>query len=96
MAVVTTSRADFGIWRPVMRALRGDDRFEAGWIVTGTHLLPEHGLTVKAVEEDGAPIWARFESIVSGVPQDAAETARAMARAASPWPTGCPRSPPRW
>lgn len=83
VAVVTTSRADFGIWRPVMRALREVASFEPGWIVTGTHLLAAHGYTVEAVEADEAPIFARFESIVSGVAQDAAETARAMARAVS-------------
>ena len=43
IAVVTGSRADYGLLRPVMRAIRDHTDLELRVIVTGTHLLPpEH------------------------------------------------------
>ncbi len=51
IAVVTGSRADYGLLRPVMRAIRDHAELELRVIVTGTHLLPpEH--TADEVERD--------------------------------------------
>lgn len=81
VAVVTTSRADYGIWRPVMSALLAHPDFEAGWVVTGSHLLAHHGMTIRRIEEDDAPIWTSFACLDGDAEQNAYETARAMARA---------------
>ena len=51
IAVVTGSRADYGLLRPVMRAILDHAELELRVIVTGTHLLPpEH--TADEVERD--------------------------------------------
>ena len=51
IAVVTGSRADYGLVRPVMRAIHDHADLELRVIVTGTHLLPpEH--TAHEVERD--------------------------------------------
>ena len=59
LAVITGARADYGLVRPVLRALRADPAFEPRLVVTGMHLAEEFGLTVGAIEADGIPIAAR-------------------------------------
>jgi GDP/UDP-N,N'-diacetylbacillosamine 2-epimerase (hydrolysing) len=53
VAVVTGSRADYGLLRPTIAALSSDPRFELALMVTAMHLDPVHGLTVREVEADG-------------------------------------------
>lgn len=52
MAVVTGTRAEYGILRPVMKAIAGHPSLSLSVIATGMHLLPEFGYTVREVERD--------------------------------------------
>ena len=45
VAVLTESRADYGIYYPLLKALEADERFDLQLLVTGMHLLYQHGLT---------------------------------------------------
>jgi UDP-hydrolysing UDP-N-acetyl-D-glucosamine 2-epimerase len=65
IAVVTTSRADYShlYWPLVELAQRAD--VELGVIVLGAHLSPEFGNTVREIERDGFPIFARIECLLS-------------------------------
>lgn len=65
ICVVTGSRAEYGLLYWVMRALAGKDGFDLQIAVTGSHLSPAHGQTVSAIEEDGFPIDARVECLLS-------------------------------
>lgn len=65
IAVVTGSRADYGLLRSLLFAIEADDDFTLQLIVTGMHLAPEFGLTYKQIEADGLPIAARVEMLVS-------------------------------
>ena len=49
IGVVTTSRSDYGIYQPVLRAMQADSRLRMGLIVAGMHLAPQFGPTVEAV-----------------------------------------------
>jgi UDP-hydrolysing UDP-N-acetyl-D-glucosamine 2-epimerase len=62
VAVVTGSRADYGLLRPTIAALASDSRFELALLVSAMHLLPEHGLTVCEIDADGFPISARVSA----------------------------------
>lgn len=53
VAVVTTSRADYGLLRPVMCAIASASDLELLPIVAGMHLVPELGHTHRAVAQDG-------------------------------------------
>lgn len=94
--LVTTTRADYGIWRPVHAALARRPELAAGYLVTGTHLDPRHGATVRAIEADGVPIWARVPIFAEADEPagDAPRAAHAMARlidgVARAWPTLTP------
>lgn len=65
LSVITSSRADFGIYHPVLDALAKEARFVIELVVTGMHLSPEFGLTVREVEETDFPIVARIETLLS-------------------------------
>jgi GDP/UDP-N,N'-diacetylbacillosamine 2-epimerase (hydrolysing) len=59
VCVVTGTRAEFGIWRPVLRAIQEAPRLELQLVATGMHLLKGFGETVREIEEEGLEIAAR-------------------------------------
>jgi UDP-N-acetylglucosamine 2-epimerase (non-hydrolysing)/GDP/UDP-N,N'-diacetylbacillosamine 2-epimerase (hydrolysing) len=65
IAVVTTSRADYGHLYWVLRDLEAHPDFELQLLVLGAHLSPEFGLTAREIEEDGIPIAERIECLMS-------------------------------
>jgi len=65
VGVVTTSRADFGIYQPVLKALSSAPALNVGLYVSGMHLAPEFGNTVAEVDASEWPILERIESLVS-------------------------------
>jgi UDP-hydrolysing UDP-N-acetyl-D-glucosamine 2-epimerase len=52
-AVITTSRADYGLLFPLIRSMRDDETFDLYLIVTGSHLSGAHGRTVRQITSDG-------------------------------------------
>ena len=65
VCVVSGSRADYGILFPILCELNLSDEIVLQLIVTGSHLSPEFGLTVKEIEDDGFEITKRIESLMS-------------------------------
>lgn len=65
IAVVTTSRADYGhlIWP--LRELRDRPGVEIRLIALGAHLSPEYGETVREIERDGFEVAERIECLLS-------------------------------
>ncbi|WP_300369465.1 UDP-N-acetylglucosamine 2-epimerase [Hydrogenimonas sp.] len=64
ICVVTGTRAEYGLLRPLMHAIQKEKGFQLQLIVTGMHLSPEFGLTVKEVEKEFA-IDKRVEILLS-------------------------------
>lgn len=56
IAVVTSTRADYGLLRPVISRISESSELELSLIVTGTHLLDSFGRTISEIEKDGFPI----------------------------------------
>ncbi|NVJ91171.1 MAG: UDP-N-acetylglucosamine 2-epimerase (hydrolyzing) [Methylocystaceae bacterium] len=56
VAVVTGSRADYGLLKPLIQTLKQDADFETMLIVTGMHLSEKFGSTFKEIENDGLEI----------------------------------------
>ncbi len=65
IGVVTTSRADFGIYRPLLRAIREAPDLRLHLIVSGSHLSPDLGLTVCEIEAEGFAIGDRVEMLLA-------------------------------
>lgn len=79
IAVVTTTRADFGIYRPLLRRLADDAGVVLCVIAGGMHLRPEFGMTVDEILDAGLAVAARVD-LLSG-DDSPAGVADAMARA---------------
>ena len=60
VCAVTTSRADFGSLRWLMREIRSDASLRLQVVVSGMHLDPSHGGTVAEVEAAGSASMARW------------------------------------
>ena len=56
IAVITSTRAEYGLLRPLIRALSEDESFAVQVLVTGTHLLEKYGHTVDYIKEDQVEI----------------------------------------
>jgi len=65
VGVVTTSRADYSAYRPLLKSFQADPEISPKLYVSGMHLSPEFGLTVGAIENDGIAITERIEVLIS-------------------------------
>lgn len=65
IAVVTGTRAEYGLLYWLMREIQGDADLDLQLLVTGAHLSPEFGLTWRNIAEDGFPIDAKVEMLLS-------------------------------
>lgn len=75
VGVVTTSRADYGILRPVLRAIDADPHLALHLIVGGMHLVPAFGTTVERIEADGITIGDRVDMLLAaGSPESTAKS----------------------
>ena len=81
IAVVTGSRADYGIYTPILRRLGDEPSVAAFLLVTGAHLSKDFGMTVQAIEADGFEIAERIDMEIG--PDTPAAIARSTALALS-------------
>ncbi len=65
ICIVTGSRAEYGLLRPIIDILLDDKEFVVQVLVTGSHLSPDFGLTYKAIEADGINIDKKVEMLLS-------------------------------
>ncbi len=65
IAVITTSRADYGHLYWPLRDLSNHDEVDLRIVVLGSHLSPEFGYTIQEIEKDGFKIAARIECLLS-------------------------------
>lgn len=66
IAVLTATRAEYGLLSPIIKGLQGGDIFDVRIIVTGAHLSPEFGLTFREIEKDEVKIDKKIETLLSG------------------------------
>lgn len=65
ICVVTGTRAEYGLLKPLIKRFEEDTEVELQLVVTGMHLSPEFGLTYKEIEEDGYTITEKNEMLLS-------------------------------
>lgn len=65
IAVVTGTRAEYGLLYWLMRGIQADPELELQTVVTGAHLSPEFGSTWEQIEKDGFTIDAKVEMLLS-------------------------------
>jgi len=79
IAVLTSSRADYGIYHPLLKAMANDSYFDLRLIVFGTHLSSFHGYTIESIREDGFVIDCSIEHILSSDSKEAIATSMGLA-----------------
>lgn len=65
ICIVTATRAEYGLLRPIIQKFLARDEYEIKIAVTGMHLSPEFGLTYQEIEEDGIRIDRKIEMLLS-------------------------------
>lgn len=65
ICVATGTRAEYGLLKPLIKAVSEEANFQLQLLVTGAHLSPEFGLTYKLIEEDGFKIDKKVEMLLS-------------------------------
>ncbi len=65
ICVITGTRAEYGLLKPLIKRINEDEELELQLIATGMHLSPEFGLTYKEIELDGFTIDEKIEMLLS-------------------------------
>lgn len=65
LCIVTGSRAEYGLLKPLMEEIKGDKALSLQVIATGMHLSPEFGLTYREIEKDKFRIDEKIEILLS-------------------------------
>lgn len=65
VCVITATRAEYGLLKPLMQLIKESDQLQLQIIATGAHLSPEFGLTYKNIENDGFEIDEKVEILLS-------------------------------
>ncbi len=76
VCVVTGTRAEYGLLRAVMAALKRDRAFTLQVVASAMHLAPEFGSTYREIEADGFRIDAKIDMLLAG--DTPAATAKSM------------------
>ena len=63
IAVITGTRAEYGILRSVLNALEVNPKLGPSLIVIGMHLSAEFGGTIQEIEKDGFKIDAKIAAL---------------------------------
>ncbi len=86
IAVVTGTRAEYGIFKPILKAIEAKPSLRLSLVVTGMHLSHEFGYTVKEIEKDGFSISAKVKMLSNS------DTLEAMAQSVSKGISGMART----
>lgn len=79
IAILTATRAEYGLLRPLIRRMKEDAEIEVSLLVTGTHLSKEYGMTCNEIEQDGNTINVKIPILSYG--QDGIDVSNTMANA---------------
>jgi len=66
VAIVTATRAEYGILVPLINAVNKHPMLELQLYVTGTHLSPKYGNTINEIENDRFPIFEQVPILENG------------------------------
>jgi UDP-hydrolysing UDP-N-acetyl-D-glucosamine 2-epimerase len=64
VCVVTGTRAEYGLFYPVMKEIKNSDVLDLQLVVSTMHLSEEFGLTYKQIEADGFEINEKIENLL--------------------------------
>lgn len=65
IVIATATRAEYGLLSPIIKKFQNESDIDVRVVVTGAHLSPEFGMTVKEIESDGVIIDKKIEILMS-------------------------------
>lgn len=65
ICVITGTRAEYGLLKPIINKIKDDKQLGLQLVVTGMHISPEFGLTYKEILQDGFEISDKIEVLLS-------------------------------
>lgn len=65
IGILTSSRADYGIYLPLLKLLKTDNYFDLEIIAFGTHLSKSHGYTLTEIQKDEFECIHTISSLIS-------------------------------
>lgn len=60
--IITERRADYSRFKPILKKLKKDKFFKYFLVVTGLHLIKQHGNTIKEIKKDNFKIFYKFKN----------------------------------
>jgi UDP-N-acetylglucosamine 2-epimerase (non-hydrolysing)/GDP/UDP-N,N'-diacetylbacillosamine 2-epimerase (hydrolysing) len=66
IAIITGTRAEFGIWTPILHALQHSKKLHLQLIATGMHLQKQFGYTLHDIQNSGIPLAAEVTMYKNG------------------------------
>ena len=64
ITIVTATRAEYGLLKPVILGLIASDEFDVRVVATGAHLSQDFGMTYREIENDGITIDEKIEILL--------------------------------
>ena len=64
ITVLTSSRADYGILRPLIVELNSDKEFDLRIVAFGSHNSKFYGNTAQEIEKDGLKIFKKIDTLL--------------------------------
>ncbi len=71
VCIITAARSEYGLLRWTIDGVQKNAKLKLQLVVTGAHLMAEHGYTYKCIEEDGYPISAKVDMELSSDSKEA-------------------------
>ena len=65
LIILTGTRAEYGLLAPIIKKIAANKIIDVRVAVTGSHLSPEFGMTVREIERDGIDIDKKIEILMS-------------------------------
>lgn len=84
IGILTSTRADFGIYLPLIKELSNDNFFNVELIVFGTHLSEKYGYTINEITEAGYNVNHKLDTIPQG--DKPVDISKAMAKTIATFP----------
>ncbi len=85
VGVLTTSRADFGIYRSVLARMAVSSRVKSRLIVSGSHLAAAFGRTISEIKSEGYPVFRTVPCLAGGIASSMARMLAGMDRVFKAW-----------
>lgn len=74
ISLLTSSRADYGIYLPLLQKLKNDTYFDLNIIAFGTHVSKDHGYTIENIIADEFNVGYQVETVIGDTSMDISQS----------------------